>query len=157
MNIEDLKYRKAKLEDLAFIISLLIDDELGKQRENITSDARSSYERAFEEISDDKNQYLMVVEYNSKIIATCHLTLIPSLTFKASKRMQIEAVRVSSNFRGKKIGEYMIQKAIEYGQSKDAIIIQLTSNKSRKEAINFYRKLGFKDSHEGMKLYLENT
>ena len=32
-------------------------------------------------------------------------------------------------------------------------IIQLTTNKQRPDAVRFYEKLGFKTSHEGMKLY----
>lgn len=35
-----------------------------------------------------------------------------------------------------------------------ATIIQLTTNKERPEALRFYEKLGFKATHEGMKLYL---
>lgn len=40
---------------------------------------------------------------------------------------------------------------IEHG----ATIIQLTTNKERPDARKFYEKLGFKATHEGMKLYLE--
>ncbi len=65
----------------------------------------------------------MVVEKDNQIIATCHLTLMPSLTFKGSIRMQIEAVRVSAKLRGQKIGEWMINKAIEYAKSKNVKII----------------------------------
>ena len=69
--------------------------------------------------------------------------------------MQIEAVRVDERYRGQKIGEWMIQQAISYGKSNGASIFQLTSNKSREEAIKFYEKLGFESTHEGMKLYIE--
>jgi ribosomal protein S18 acetylase RimI-like enzyme len=80
---------------------------------------------------------------------------MPSLTFTGQTRMQIEAVRVSEQFRGQKIGEWMMNAAINYGKSKGASIIQLTTNKKRLRAKKFYEKLGFEASHEGMKLYLE--
>ncbi|MDR4304644.1 GNAT family N-acetyltransferase, partial [Bacillus mycoides] len=32
--------------------------------------------------------------------------------------------------------------------------VQLTTDKERQEALHFYKKLGFKDSHEGLKLFL---
>ena len=50
----------------------------------------------------------MVVEENNQVIATCHLTIMPSLTFTGQRRMQIEAVRVLEKLRGHKIGEWMI-------------------------------------------------
>ena len=40
------------------------------------------------------------------------------------------------------------------GQEKGATIIQLTTNKQRNRAKEFYETLGFQASHEGMKLYL---
>jgi ribosomal protein S18 acetylase RimI-like enzyme len=96
----------------------------------------------------------MVVENGGKIFGTCHLTIMPSLTFTGSTRMQIEAVRVHSNNRGQKIGEWMITEAINYGKYSGASTFQLSTNKQRSEAIKFYEKLGFKATHEGMKLYL---
>jgi hypothetical protein len=46
----------------------------------------------------------MVIEDEVEIIATSHLTIIPSFTFMGSPRMQIEAVRVIEKYRGQKIG-----------------------------------------------------
>jgi ribosomal protein S18 acetylase RimI-like enzyme len=129
--------------------------ELGQTRENMQSTLDQRYIDAFHRIDVDPNQYLMIVENCDKIIGTCHLTILPSLTFIGQTRMQIEAVRVSKKYRGQKIGEWMMQEAIAYGQSKDATIIQLTTNKKRSEAKSFYEKLGFEASHEGMKMYLE--
>lgn len=97
----------------------------------------------------------MVVELENKIIATCHLTIMPSLTFNGSTRMQIEAVRVSEKLRGHKIGEWVINQAIEYAKSKNVKIIQLTTNIKRPKAKIFYERLGFEPTHVGMKLYLK--
>ncbi len=150
-----LKHRKAKQSDLKTIISLLLQDELGKIREESSDEGNSRYLEAFEKINADPNQYLMIVELAEEIVGTCHLTIMPSLTFVGSARMQIEAVRVGEQYRGQKIGEWMIQQAISYGKLRGASIFQLTSNKSRGQAIKFYEKLGFESTHEGMKLYIE--
>lgn len=96
----------------------------------------------------------MVVEIDKEIVGTCHLTIMPSLTFTGQTRIQIEAVRVAERCRGQKIGEWMIDAAILYAKQNGATIIQLTTNKQRDKAINFYEKLGFQSAHEGMKLYL---
>lgn len=148
--------RKATRDDLQAIISLLIQDDLGKTREQLSDQLDTRYVDAFEKIQADPNQYLMAAELDGKVVGTCHLTLIPSLTFTGSTRMQIEAVRVHPDKRGNKIGEWMIKEAVAYGQEQGASIVQLTTNKQRTDALRFYEKLGFESTHEGMKLYLGN-
>lgn len=147
-----LQFRRATQQDLPQIIALLADDVLDKNREDLQF--FKIYEEAFLEISADKNNFLAVVELEKEIVGTCHLTLMPSLIMQGAKRLNIEAVRVKSNFRGQKIGHWMIEKAIEFAKNNQAKIIQLTTNKKRQDAQRFYQKLGFVASHEGMKLKL---
>ncbi|RYW88294.1 GNAT family N-acetyltransferase [Legionella pneumophila] len=149
-----MRHRKANINDLPSIVFLLQDDELGRAREYIQPEMDQRYIDAFYKIERDPNQYLMIVENDVEIMGTCHLTIMPSLTFIGQTRMQIEAVRVSEKFRGQKIGEWMINTAINYGKSQGASIIQLTTNKKRARVKKFYEKLGFEASHEGMKLYM---
>jgi len=147
--------RKATLNDLLGLIELLLEDELGATRESKSSEHDENYIKAFHKINSDPNQYLMVVENGDEIIGTCQLTIMPSLTFIGSTRMQIEAVRVAGKYRGQKIGNWMFDQAISYAKEHDVSIIQLTTNKKRPKAKHFYERLGFEASHEGMKLYLE--
>ncbi|KKB96041.1 Acetyltransferase (GNAT) family protein [Candidatus Arcanobacter lacustris] len=153
--IENFIQRKASINDLKSIVALLVEDELGSTRDRLSEELDPKYLNAFKLIDKDPNQYLMVVEKDNQIIATCHLTIMPSLTFTGSTRMQIEAVRVSEKLRGQKIGEWMIERALEYGRENNVGIIQLSTNKKRPRAKKFYEKLGFEASHEGMKLYLK--
>ena len=107
----NLTHRKARLADLHCLIELLLEDELGQTRESKSASLDGNYIKAFHKIDSDLNQYLMVVENGDEIIGTCHLMIMPSLTFMGSTRMQIEAVRVIQKYRGQKIGEWMMQKA----------------------------------------------
>ncbi len=50
----------------------------------------------------------------------------------------------------------MFEQAIIYAKENDVTIVQLTNNKQRTIAKNFYEQLGFKASHEGMKLCSDN-
>lgn len=152
--IEHLTHRKAQIDDLRAIVTLLIEDDLGQTRECLGDDLDQRYIEAFHRIDADPNQYLMVVLLKEEVIGTCHLTLLPSLTFMGSTRLQIEAVRVAIPYRGDKIGAWMMAKAINYAKKMGASIVQLTTNTERPRARNFYEKLGFKITHEGMKLYL---
>lgn len=148
--------RKATLHDLPAIIAILADDELGNAREQLDTTIDPRYLTAFELINKDPNQFLMVVTNKSLVvIGTCHLTLMPSLTFTGSTRLQIEAVRIAASCRGQKIGEWMIKEAIALGKTHGATIIQLTTNIKRPKAKSFYEKLGFESTHVGMKLYLD--
>lgn len=88
-----------------------------------------------------------------EVIGTMQLSFIQYLTYQGGIRAQIEAVRVRQDQRGKGIGEKMFKWAIERARERKAHLIQLTTDKKRPEALKFYEKLGFKASHEGMKLH----
>lgn len=150
-----LTHRKATLHDLRTIVMLLMEDDLGQTREILGDIPDSRYVDAFHKIDKDPHHYLMVVEMGDEIVGTCHLTLLPSLTFIGSPRLQIEAVHVLKDYRSKGIGTWIIKHAIDYGMSKGAIILQLTSNIIRHDAHRFYERLGFEASHVGMKMYLK--
>lgn len=151
----DLTYRKAKLEDVYAIVALLFEDELGQIRESKALELDSRYIDAFFNIDKDPNQYLMVVANECDVVATCHLTIMPSLTFTGSTRMNIEAVRVAEKYRGKKIGHKMFAQVLLYAKEKNVSILQLATNKKRTKAKGFYEKLGFVATHEGMKLLVK--
>lgn len=155
--MKNLTHRKARIDDLPRLIELLLEDELGSTRESKTTNLDERYINAFHKIDSDLNQYLMVLECGNEIIGTCHLTIMPSLTFIGSTRMQIEAVRVVNKYRGKNVGRWMFDQAISYAKEHDVSIVQLTTNKKRENAKLFYEKLGFKATHEGMKLYLRKA
>ena len=48
----------------------------------------------------------------------------------------------------------MFEWATQVCKEKGAHLIQLTTDKKRPKAIQFYKDLGFNASHEGMKLHL---
>ena len=150
-----MTFRRAELSDLEAILRLLAEDDLGSQRELVTpGKILSTYLEAFADISSDPSQALMVVEQAGKIIGTCHLTFMPSLTFQGSKRMNIGAVRIDPSFQGQGLGAWMIQQALKLAQQKLCKIVQLMTNKKRGTTKQFYEKLGFQASHEGLMLYL---
>lgn len=82
------------------------------------------------------------------------ITYIPYLTYQGGWRALIEGVRISSHARGEGLGQKMFEWGIEQARTRHCHLVQLTSDKNRPEAIAFYKRLGFVDSHEGMKLHL---
>ncbi|WP_258105478.1 GNAT family N-acetyltransferase [Marinoscillum sp. MHG1-6] len=150
-----MKFRRAKREDVVDIVGMLANDELGQIREDFKNPLPDKYYSAFENIDQDHNQELIVVENDEKkIIGTMQLTFVPYLTYQGGVRAQIEAVRIREDQRGMGVGEKMFQWAINRAKERGAHLVQLTSDKKRPGALRFYEKLGFKASHEGMKLHL---
>lgn len=147
-------FRAAREADLPAIIAMLADDRLGAGREDISEAARGPYLAAFREIAADPNQMLVIMEQEGESVGTCQITIIPGISQRGLKRGQIEGVRVSASRRGSGLGAALIRFAIEECRKRGCGSVQLTSNKSRTDAIRFYERLGFKASHEGLKFDL---
>ena len=151
-----MKFRKATYTDVSSIVEMIADDELGIQRENFQNPLPQNYLNAFEKIDSDQNQELIVLENdNLEVIGTLQLTFIQYLTYQGGIRAQIEAVRIRKDYRGLGLGKTLFRWAIERAQSRNAHVLQLTTDKKRPKAIKFYEGLGFKGSHEGMKLHFK--
>ncbi|MCP9768736.1 GNAT family N-acetyltransferase [Lacihabitans sp. LS3-19] len=149
-----LSFRIANSDDLIDIVKMLSDDTLGATREKFEAKLSENYIRAFENIIKDTNQELTIVEMNGEKIATFHLTFIQYLTHQGGLRAQVEAVRTNSKYRGQGIGKRVFEYIINRAKEKNCIMVQLTTDKKRPDAISFYENIGFIATHEGMKLKL---
>lgn len=155
--MNDFKARKMQKNDLNVVLNLLADDELGQLREDVGEAVNEDYIRAFEQISSDVNQYAAVFEINGVTIGCLQITFIPGLSHRGCLRGQIEGVRVARAFRGNGYGAKMIAWAVSECRRRGCRIVQLTSDKKRRNAIQFYQRLGFVGSHEGLKLNITNA
>ncbi len=152
--MNEISFRPAINSDLPGIVAMLADDELGLEREDTSIPLNSIYVGAFEAIEKDPNQVLVAVEENGALVGCLQLTFVPGLSRLGIWRGQIESVRIDSGSRGKGLGRKMIEWAIAECRKRGCGLVQLTSDKSRKEALQFYESLGFSATHEGLKLNL---
>ncbi len=151
---QKLTFRLAAATDLIDIISMLSDDPLGALRENVQLPISEKYLIAFRAISNDPNQELTIAELDGQTVGTFQLSFIQYITHQGGLRPQIEAVRVHAAHRGKGVGASMFRYAIERAKTRGCHVVQLTTDKARPRAIQFYETLGFIATHEGMKLRL---
>lgn len=144
--------RKATAQDLNHIIDLLQNDALGAKRERIDQQ-NHRYQEAMQQILESKNNDIWLLCLGNEIIGCAQLTFIPNLTYTGGLRAQIEGVRISQEQRGKGFGKILIEHLIEQARLRNAVLVQLTTDKQRPESIDFYKKLGFNASHEGFKFH----
>ena len=147
--------RPAVVADLPTIVRMLADDALGARRERLEDPVPDSYLRAFSAIVQDPNNELVVAQRaDGTAVAVLQLTFTPYITHQGGWRATIEGVRVDRAVRGSGIGRTLFDWAIERARERGCHLIQLTTDKQRRDAKRFYESLGFVASHEGMKLKL---
>lgn len=148
-----MEFRIAEASDLQSIIKMLALDPLGTKRERYSDPLEPSYLEAFDHIErDPNNEIIVAVDENDQILGFLQLTFIPNLTYRGSWRAQIEGVRVHSSKRSEGIGKNLVAEAIDRAKQRGCRLVQLTSDKTRADALRFYESLGFKATHEGFKL-----
>ncbi|MGW5467423.1 N-acetyltransferase family protein [Streptomyces chartreusis] len=148
----DLEIRPAATDDIPAIVGMLADDPLGARRESL--DDLTPYLSAFERLTSDPNQHLVVAVREGRVIGTLQLSVIPGLSRRGATRSIIEAVRIHADERGSGLGTRLIEWAIDESRRQNCRLVQLTSDKSRTDAHRFYERLGFAASHAGFKLEL---
>lgn len=154
MSAPQLVFRRARQGDLPHIVAMLADDELGAAREDTSVPLNPRYTAAFDAIAQDSNQFLAVVEQGQDLVGCLQLSFIPGLSRLGLWRGQIESVRIASSARGQGLGRAMFEWAIEQCRAQGCGLVQLTTDRARPDARRFYESLGFKASHDGMKLSL---
>ncbi|HMB47899.1 MAG TPA: GNAT family N-acetyltransferase, partial [Afifellaceae bacterium] len=79
------------------------------------------------------------------------ISFIPGLSRTGMWRGQIEGVRIAADRRGTGLGRQFFEWAFDRLREHGCALVQLTSDKSRSDAMRFYERLGFTASHEGLK------
>lgn len=144
-------FEEARAQDLQALIRLHEEDALGGHGDVWNEETRPAYEAAFAAIAKSADNRLYVARDGGEVIGTFQLTFIPNLTGRGAMRMKIESVKVKAARRSGGIGARMIAFAEEEARAHGAVLMELTSNKSRTDAHRFYERLGYAQSHMGFK------
>lgn len=151
--MSEVHLRRASGGDVAAIVALLADDDLGAARE--TPEDLAPYRRAFAAIEADLSELLVVAERGGQVVGTVQVSFLPGLSRAGALRAQLEGVRVARTARGAGVGQAMISWAVEVARTRGCSLVQLSSDASRAKAHRFYEDLGFTASHRGYKLALD--
>ncbi|MEU2560467.1 GNAT family N-acetyltransferase [Streptomyces longispororuber] len=146
--------RPAQPADLESILRLLAQDAILEVPVETGPPVPQYYVDAFARISADPGQLLAVAEVQGEVVGTFQVSFIPYLLWRGGLVAQIESVRVAEHLRGQRVGEQMMRWAVEQARSRGCARVQLSTHKTRDRAHRFYERLGFRATHEGMKLFL---
>jgi GNAT superfamily N-acetyltransferase len=152
--MEALTFREATAADLSRLVEMLADDPLGAVRERFEDPLPGAYRDAFDAIDADPANELVVAERGGVVVGFLQLTVIPNLTYVGRSRVLIEGVRVEADNRGRGVGRALVEWAVSRARDHRCHMVQLTTDKTRASALHFYEELGFRATHEGMKLHL---
>ena len=147
-----IRFREARREDVGAIVALLRDDALGAGREG---DDLAPYLAAFDAVEANPAHQLLVGEVEGEVSACYQLSFLDGLSLKATRRAQIEGVRVATAFRGRGYGAALMADAEARARAMGCRLMQLTTHASRERAHAFYARLGFTPSHVGFKRTLD--
>jgi len=145
----NVAFRLATRADVPGVVALLTDDSLGATREDAT--VPDSYFAAFDAMQAEGANHLIVGVDGEEIVATYQLTFITGLSLKATRRAQVESVRVAAGLRGGGIGNLLMADAERRAREAGCRLIQLTTNRQRSAAHRFYDGLGYEATHLGYK------
>ncbi|MFA5540025.1 MAG: GNAT family N-acetyltransferase [Gemmobacter sp.] len=150
-------WREASREDVPAVVALLRDDMLGATREG---EEIAPYLAAFDRMAAEGANRLIVAEESDgngggRIVATYQITFISGLSLRATRRAQVESIRVATDRRGSGLGAALMADAEARARAAGCRLMQLTTNRARPRAHAFYERLGFTASHIGYKRELD--
>lgn len=131
-----MEIREATAADSGSIIAL---QKQIYRVDNASPDA----EKALSGQLKDDTCKVLVVEDNSKIVATATIYLI-QVAIRNKPYALLEGLVVDENFRGKGVGTKFFEEIISICKYLKCYKIIFTSGQDREDAHKFYEKLGFK-------------
>jgi GNAT superfamily N-acetyltransferase len=153
--LSSISVRRATVGDLQRVVELLQQLSLdGVAREDLGPPLPQRYYDMLAVITADPNNDLLVAVLQGEVVGTFQLTIIPSMRRGGIHSAEIEAVVVDERVRGQRVGEAMMSWAIDEARRRGCDNVHLTSNKARTDAHRFYERLGFRQTHEGLRLPL---
>jgi GNAT superfamily N-acetyltransferase len=144
--------RDAADGDLPAVLALLREDVIREVDESALDPV--AYRAAFEEILAADHLQLLVGEEGGQLVATAQVTWLRHLTYAGGLKCHVESVRVRSDLRGGGRGRELMRYIVDLAHARGTARVELTTNRQRERAHDFYTSLGFVPSHVGMKLYL---
>lgn len=100
----------------------------------------------------DPNQEILVAEVYGEAAGTLVLAILPNLAHGGAPYAVVENVVVDEEYRGEGVGKALVREAMRRAKRAGAYKLALCSNAGLTEAHEFYRALGFEQTHVGFEV-----
>lgn len=137
---KDILIRKAQFADVSSVYLLICELE---EKEL----PRDYFEQTFRNNLESPLVHYWVAMESSKVIGFISLHE-QFLLHHGKPTAEIQELIITSNYRGRGIGEMMLARVLEIAQFKGLEEVELTSNNMRTRAHEFYKSNGFAASHQ---------
>lgn len=91
----------------------------------------------------DENMHLLVLEEDSKVVASVQMAIIESLTHNVRPFAVIENVVTHAEHRNRGYASALLASATEIARARGCYKISLETGSNRESTLNFYRRNGF--------------
>ncbi|OAT85543.1 hypothetical protein A6M21_06035 [Desulfotomaculum copahuensis] len=146
--------RPAVKTDIPAILALYRELEDAYPVETGTADEEVNHDVLWRNVAADSRQQILVGEQNGRIVGTVTVIIVPNLGHRGSPWAAVENVVVARDCRGRGAGTALMTAAGEIARRHGCYKIVLSSNLSRREAHDFYHRLGWRQTHAGFSLML---
>jgi len=145
---EGLRIRSGGPDDVPRLVALLVG---GALLESEDAEDFGPYRRAMQEIVSTAGNEVIVAEANGRVIGMCQLIIFRHIQNQGGLCAEVESMYVDDRFRSQGVGSRLLDEAVARARRADCYRVQLTSNKVRALAHEFYRRNAFVATHEGFK------
>lgn len=109
-------------------------------------------ENLFTRVLLDPNQQTLVAQVYGEVVGTVVLAVLPNLAHGGAPYAVVENVVVDEEYRSDGVGRALMEEAMRRARAAGAYKLTLSTNLSREGAHEFYRKLGFEETHVGFEV-----
>lgn len=131
-SIQNLNYELFKLEKENYDPTLIVDWPLSEEGKNY-----------FEDLI--KNEFVIIAMKDEKMIGYLAGTINKKGSYELLQYGEINNMLVDNNYRGSGIGKQLINYFKEYCKSKNINNLKVVASAKNINAIEFYKKQGFKN------------
>ncbi|WP_207957004.1 GNAT family N-acetyltransferase [Rubrobacter tropicus] len=142
--------REARPGDLGRLLELYA--LLERPEGHLAPLASGAAEDLFTRVLLDPNQRTLVAETYGEVVGTLVLVTVPNLAHGGSPYALVENVVVDEEYRGEGVGRALMREAVRRAREAGAYKLALCSNTGRSEAHEFYRSMGFEETHVGFEV-----
>jgi GNAT superfamily N-acetyltransferase len=128
--------RKNELSDLLNLYKHLHSDDI------VVNDSKL-FEKSWDQICNNSNIFYFGAETDNKLVASCHLVIIPNLTRGCRPYGLIENVVTHTDFRSMGIGKRLLLFTLDTAWAHNCYKVMLMTGSKKEWIRKFYRDAGF--------------